>query len=79
MTVVPLGEGKRILDEMDCDCFIGKLCKYKHSAPDGYWFLVVERATDTSYGFPLYNILHSTGMIYERACFDRNTIEEVKL
>jgi hypothetical protein len=70
---------KSIVDAMDCDCFVGKLCRYKLSASGAYWFLVLERTQDTSFDFPVYRILYEDGKVNESAGFDRARIEEVKL
>lgn len=79
MTIVPPGHRKRIAAEMDCDCFIGKLCRYKLSTSAAYWFLVLGRTQDTSFDFPVYRILYEDGKLNESAGFDRTRIEEVKL
>ena len=62
---------------MNCDFFIGKLCGYRNSTPSSMLFLILER--NTTYEYPVYRVLYSSGCLSTDAAFNFVDIEEVKL
>jgi hypothetical protein len=70
--------------DLNCDRFIGKLCRYKQSVrPTGatrrtHPFLLLGRST-LPRDYPVYSVLFSDGSYMECGAFGNEEIEEVKV